>query len=69
AHVDRLFGLDLTRDVGRPPAPASLEVEGLLAERAAARANKDWSGSDRLRDALAELGVVVVDTADGQQIG
>ena len=69
AHVDRLFGLDLTRDVGRTPAPTSLEVEGLLTERADARANKDWSGSDRLRDALAELGVVVVDTADGQQIG
>jgi cysteinyl-tRNA synthetase len=69
AHVDRLFGLDLTRDVGRPAAPTSLEVEGLLAERADARANKDWPGSDRLRDALAELGVVVVDTADGQQIG
>ncbi len=69
AHVDRLFGLDLTRDVGRPSAPTSREVQGLLTERAAARANKDWSGSDRLRDALAELGVVVVDTADGQQIG
>ncbi|MCX6424416.1 MAG: class I tRNA ligase family protein, partial [Actinobacteria bacterium] len=69
AHVDRLFGLDLTRDVGRPPAPTALEAEGLLAERAAARANKDWAGSDRLRDALAELGVVVVDTAEGQQIG
>jgi len=68
ALLDRLFGLDLVRDVGRP---ASVEVlseraEVLLEARATARADKDWAASDRLRDELAALGVHVVDTPDGQ---
>jgi cysteinyl-tRNA synthetase len=68
AHLDALFGLDLARDVGRP-RPAVVLPPGaaeLLTARATARAAKDWGGSDRLREALAELGVVVVDTRDGQ---
>ena len=68
ALLDRLFGLDLVRDVGRP---ASVEVlseraEVLLEARATARVDKDWAASDRLRDELAALGVHVVDTPDGQ---
>jgi cysteinyl-tRNA synthetase len=70
AHLDRLFGLDLARSVGAPPAPAA-ELPGgaaeLLARRATARATKDWAASDRLRTDLAALGVAVVDTAAGQE--
>ena len=40
-------------------------VERLVTERKAARVAKDWKESDRLRDALAELGVVVKDNRDG----
>lgn len=71
AHLDRLLGLDLARDVGRPPAaqaPLPDEVEALLSARAEARAARDWSGSDRLRDELAALGFPVIDTPDGQQV-
>ena len=39
----------------------------LLEARAAARAARDWAGSDRLRDELAALGVAVEDTRDGQR--
>ena len=39
----------------------------MLDERAAARAARDWAASDRLRDALADRGVVVEDTRDGQR--
>ena len=39
----------------------------LLAAREAARAARDWSASDRLRDELLELGVAVEDTRDGQR--
>jgi len=39
----------------------------LLDERIAARANRDWAASDRLRDELAELGIAVEDTRDGQR--
>ena len=41
------------------------QVEALLAERADARSNKDWSRADAIRDQLNALGVVVKDTADG----
>ena len=40
-------------------------VEGLIAERKAARAAKDWAASDRARDALAAMGVAVKDNKDG----
>jgi cysteinyl-tRNA synthetase len=42
-------------------------AQRLLDERTAARAAKNWAESDRLRDQLAEMGVVVEDTKDGQR--
>jgi cysteinyl-tRNA synthetase len=39
----------------------------LLEARVAARGGRDWAAADRLRDELAELGVVVEDTRDGQR--
>jgi cysteinyl-tRNA synthetase len=42
-------------------------VQALLDERVAARAARDWAGSDRLRDELAALGIIVEDTRDGQR--
>ena len=41
------------------------QVETLLADRAEARASKDWPRADAIRDQLNALGVVVKDTADG----
>jgi cysteinyl-tRNA synthetase len=38
-----------------------------LEARAAARAARDWAASDRLRDELAERGIAVEDTRDGQR--
>jgi cysteinyl-tRNA synthetase len=40
-------------------------VEARLAARAEARANKDWAASDRIRDELLALGVVLMDGAAG----
>jgi cysteinyl-tRNA synthetase len=40
-------------------------VEKLVAERVAARSNKNWAESDRLRDELATLGVAIKDSKDG----
>jgi len=43
------------------------ETRRMLDERETARANRDWAASDRLRDELAERGIAVEDTRDGQR--
>jgi cysteinyl-tRNA synthetase len=41
------------------------KINGLVANRAAARQAKDFKESDRIRDELAKMGVVLKDTKDG----
>jgi len=63
---DRVLGLDLARpepEVALPDGAAEL-----LSARERARAGKDFSHSDQLRDELAALGVHVIDTPAGQRI-
>jgi cysteinyl-tRNA synthetase len=70
AHLDQVLGLDLARDIGKPatvPPPLPDGAADLLEARAAARVATDWAASDRLRDRLAEMGVIVSDTRDGQE--
>ena len=62
--VDQVLALDLSRAV--ESKSLSTEQENLLAERAAARLNKNWSESDRLRDLLAADGIAINDGANGQ---
>jgi len=68
--ADRLLGLDLARDIGKAPAVVEITPEAaeLLEQRRLARAEKLWARSDELRDALAALGFVVTDSADGQVV-
>jgi cysteinyl-tRNA synthetase len=47
--------------------PLDGETRRLLDARADARRNRDWSASDRLRDELADRGIAVEDTRDGQR--
>ena len=65
--VDHYLGLDVARDIGKPRATLPEGAQELLDSRAEARAAKDFGASDRLRDELAELGVVVKDTPAGQE--
>ncbi len=44
---------------------AALAIDTLVAERVAARAAKNWAEADRIRDALAEKGVEVMDSVGG----
>jgi len=48
----------------------SAEIEQRVAERAAVRAAKDWKESDRIRDELAAMGVILKDgkDADGKPV-
>ena len=42
-----------------------MRVDGLIAERIAARAAKDWARADAIRDELTALNVEVMDSAQG----
>jgi cysteinyl-tRNA synthetase len=41
------------------------DVEALVAERQAARKRRDFAASDRIRDQLAERGVILEDSREG----
>ena len=41
------------------------EIDALVAERTAARAEKNWARADEIRDILAAKGIVIEDGADG----
>lgn len=60
---------ELDQTLGILPAAIALPAgaEELLAARVAARAARDFAASDRLRDELAALGVLVEDSRDGQR--
>ncbi len=63
-YADQVLGLDLARPaVERVLSPA---MQKLLDERSAARAEKRWADSDRLRLELENLGLEIKDTPEGQ---
>jgi cysteinyl-tRNA synthetase len=41
------------------------QIDGLIADRTAARARKDFGESDRIRDQLAAMGIVIKDSKEG----
>jgi cysteinyl-tRNA synthetase len=61
-----VLGLGNLLDADETAAPA--EVVALAAARQAARAAKDFAGSDRLRDEIAAAGWVVRDVAGGYEL-
>jgi cysteinyl-tRNA synthetase len=74
SRADAAVALATLRDLDRvlgvlPDAVADLDpaAAALLEARAAARAARDWPASDRLRDELAAIGVIVEDSRDGQR--
>jgi len=62
ADLDTVIGVTARTDETLPD-----DLAGLLAARAAARLARDWAAADRLRGELAELGLIVEDTRDGQR--
>ena len=72
-HFDRVLGLQLNqatakKDCDNAPAPVPAEIEELLRQRVAARAQKNYAESDRLRDLIAAKGYTVIDKKDGCEI-
>ena len=48
--------------------PVPSQIRSLLVERQAARARKDWTAADHLRDQIAALGWQVLDTPQGPRL-
>ena len=65
-RFDRVLGvLSLRRaEDARPPDEAA-EIERMIEARQAARKNRDFAAADRIRDELAERGIVLEDSAAG----
>ncbi|MEV4668145.1 cysteine--tRNA ligase [Microbacterium sp. LWO12-1.2] len=64
----RVLGLDALMSSGGDLAEhRTLDalVQTMIGQRAQARADKDWTTADRIRDAIAAAGIVLEDTADG----
>ena len=71
-EFDKVLGLDLvnTREYLEKEDKQEVpeEIQKLLEERKAARENKNWAESDRIRDLLKDKGYTVKDTKEGQTI-
>lgn len=67
SEFDKVLSLDLIRESKNEntDSEANAEVEELIAQRAKARAEKDWATADAIRDKLKEMHVVLEDTKDG----
>ena len=67
-ELDKVLSLNLLvekEEAAKESDPHSAEIEALIAKRTEARKNKDWATADAIRDQLAAMKVVVVDTKDG----
>ncbi len=64
-HLIGLFETDLADWEGVPIPIDKARVQDLIEARLAARAAKDWTLSDRIRDELLEMGVALKDNKDG----
>ena len=52
-------------DVSAEAAALDALVQTMIAQRADARAAKDWAAADRIRDAIAAAGIALEDGPDG----
>ncbi len=71
ASFDEVLGLGLLEHAAAlkereaAPAEGDGEIETLIAQRAAAKAAKNWAEADRIRDQLKAQGVELIDTKEG----
>jgi cysteinyl-tRNA synthetase len=66
-EFDRVLGLRLVEWAPKS-ADTPAEIQTLVEKRQAARASKDWTLADELRDQILELGYEVEDRPDGPRL-
>jgi cysteinyl-tRNA synthetase len=64
---DRLAIIPSDAPHGEGDQSNDAEIEALIAERIAARKNRDFAESDRIRDKLNDMGILVEDTREGMK--
>ena len=62
-QFDRIF--DVLRPSATDDAISDAQVEGLIAERAQAKKNRDFARADQVRKQLLEAGIILEDTKEG----
>jgi cysteinyl-tRNA synthetase len=65
-EMDKVLGLKLLEKEEKTKIPS--EIQSLLNQRQTARANKNWTLSDELRDKIKQKGFIVEDKSDGQKV-
>ena len=70
ADYDKVLGLNLIEAAAKlrkkeEPQESDPRIEGLLAERAAAKKAKNFAEADRIRDMLKAEGITIIDTPQG----
>ena len=62
-----ILGLQNEADTGASNQALGKVIDAMMNVRKAARANKDWTTSDRIRDELKNAGIQIKDTKDGYE--
>src|SRR5271165_5932649 len=62
-QFDRIF--DVLRPTATDDAISDAQVEGLIAERAQAKKNRDFARADQVRQQLLDAGIILEDTKEG----
>jgi cysteinyl-tRNA synthetase len=63
--IDEIPGAGVSGDADATASALDALVQTMIDQRAQARADKDWAGADRIRDAITAAGITLEDTPDG----
>jgi len=63
--MDEVLGLGISEMSASEPATDPAEIDTLIAQRDAARAEKDFARSDEIRQQLSDMGIEIMDSPEG----